>query len=454
MHTKKWWKKKSLEYHNGNFSGKLKVMPLKSISNQEEYSLAYTPGVAFPCLEIAKNKNNVYKYTSKGNTMAVISNGTSVLGLGNIGPEAGKPVMEGKAVLLKKFAGIDAYDLCIGKTHNEKGQTNVKEFVSCVEKLEPSLGAINLEDIRAPDCFEIEKQLIERMSIPVMHDDQHGTAVVVGAALINSLKLAEKKFSEIKIVFSGAGAAGIACARFCKLLGVKKENLILCDSKGVLFKGRNNLDEYKKEFAIETNARTLADALKDADVFIGVSQPNLVSKKMISFMADKAIVFAMSNPVPEIMPEKALKAGAFIVGTGRSDRANQINNVMAFPGLYRGALDTMATKINEEMKLAASKALAGLLEEKIPKNLVKELYKMYPRAKEKHLFEHSQLLAPGCILPRVLDPRVVPRIARAVVQAAMKTNVARKQIDDLENYEKATQEFIKFTNQNIQVCLH
>ncbi len=446
-------KKKALAYHGGRFKGKLKVMPLKSISNQEEYALAYTPGVAFPCLEIKENPEEVYRYTSKGNLMAVVSNGSSVLGLGSIGPEAGLPVMEGKAVLLKKFAGIDAIGLCISKTLDSKRKTLVKEFVSCVEKLEPSFGAINLEDIAAPECFQVEQELRKKMNIPVMHDDQHGTAIVTGAALLNSIKLAEKKLSEIKLVFSGAGAAAIASAKFFEMLGVKKENILMCDSKGVVSTTRKDLDEFKQEFASNTNAKTLSDALKGTDVFFGLSKPGIVSKEMIKSMAEKAIVFAMANPVPEILPEEALEGGAFIVGTGRSDRANQINNSLGFPGIYRGALDVRAKEINEEMKLAASHALANLLQEKIPKDVKEFLNKAYPRAKEKELFEKEIPLSPGLILPRILDPRIVPRIAREVAKAAMLSGVAREKILDLEKYEKETTQFIEFTNENIQVCL-
>jgi malate dehydrogenase (oxaloacetate-decarboxylating)(NADP+) len=388
-------------------------------------SLAYTPGVAFPCIEIHNNPEDVWKYTSKGNMVAVITDGTAVLGLGNIGPEASLPVMEGKCVLFKRFANIDAFPICL---------KNVDDIVNTVLKLLPSFGGINLEDIAAPACFEIEEKLKEKANIPIFHDDQHGTAIISLAGLINGLELADKKIEDIKVVFNGAGAAGIACAKFYMTAGVKKENIIMCDSKGVIHSGRDNLNEHKRFFAIDTEARTLTEAMKGTDVFIGISKGNLVTKDMVASMAEKPIVYALANPTPEIYPEDAFEAGAFIVATGRSDFPNQLNNVLGFPGIFRGALDTHSSEINEQMKIAASKALASLAKEPIPEDIRIFLEKAYPNDME--LFTEDNPLKTKYIIPKPLDPRVVPRVARFVAEAAIKTGVARKPIADLDGYER------------------
>ncbi|HWQ78259.1 MAG TPA: malic enzyme-like NAD(P)-binding protein [Anaerovoracaceae bacterium] len=376
------------------WKGKLEIMSKVPVNNQHDLSLAYTPGVAQPCLEIQKDPDRQFTLTGRGNTVAVISDGTAVLGLGNIGPEASMPVMEGKCVLFKVFGQVDAVPLCIRST-------DVDEIVNTVSLLAGSFGGINLEDISAPRCFEIEKRLKERCDIPIFHDDQHGTAVVVLAALINALKIVNKKIDEIRVVTSGAGAAGIAVVKLLQAMGLKE--VILCDSKGAVYEGRGDLNEIKAEMARVSNrekkAGSLADMLIGADVFIGVSKPGQVTKEMVATMAEKPILFPMANPVPEIFPDEAKAAGAAVVGTGRSDFANQINNVLGFPGIFRGALDVRAEDINEEMKIAAAYALASLVPE--------------------------EKLSPEYILPKPFDPGVGQRVAAAVAEAARRSGVAR-----------------------------
>ncbi|MBD3388582.1 MAG: NAD-dependent malic enzyme [Candidatus Altiarchaeales archaeon] len=385
----------ALEYHTVK-RGKLQVLSKTPLDNKKDLSLAYSPGVAEPCRDIAKDTKKVYQYTNKGNAVAVVTDGTAVLGLGDIGPEAGFPVMEGKAVLFKMLAGVDAYPICL--------QTkDADEIVETVKFLEPSFGGINLEDISAPRCFDIEKKLKEDMDIPVFHDDQHGTAIVTLAGLINALKIVGKKMGEVKIVFNGAGASGIACAKFYMSAGVK--DVIICDSKGVIYDGREvGMNPYKEEIAKVTNGENMAgsleDAIKGADIFVGMSVGNVVTEAMVKSMADDAIVFACANPDPEIKPEKAEKAGARVVATGRSDYPNQINNVLGFPGIFRGALDVQASDVNEEMKLAAAHAIASIIEE--------------DRLDERH------------IITNPLNPEVMPVEAAAVARAAMESGVARK----------------------------
>lgn len=384
--------KESLKLHY-EWRGKLDIVPKMPVTNKEELSLAYTPGVAQPCLEIQKNPDKSYELTGRWNTVAVVTDGTAVLGLGDIGPEAGMPVMEGKCVLFHAFGGVNAIPLCI----RSKDPDAIVETVSL---LAGSFGGINLEDISAPRCFEIERRLKERCDIPIFHDDQHGTAVVVAAALLNALKIVNKKIGDIRVVTLGAGAAGVAIIRLLIALGLNQ--VILCDRRGAIYEGRSDLNPAKEEMARLTNrekkAGSLAEVLRGADVFIGVSAPDSVTQDMVRSMAPKAILFPMANPVPEIMPDLALAAGAAVVGTGRSDFPNQINNVLAFPGIFRGALDVRAKDINDEMKLAAAFALAGLVGDR---------------------------LAPGYILPAAFDPRVCPAVSEAVARAARKTGVAR-----------------------------
>ncbi|MCM1152739.1 MAG: NADP-dependent malic enzyme [Muribaculum sp.] len=414
-------KRLALEYHEEGRPGKIEITPTKPYSSQLDLSLAYSPGVAWPCLEIKEHPLDAYKYTDKGNLVAVISNGTAVLGLGNIGALAGKPVMEGKALLFKIFSGLDAFDI-------EVNETDPKKFVAIVKALQPTFGGINLEDIKSPECFEIEKKLKEECDIPVMHDDQHGTAIISGAGLLNALELQKKKINEIKLVVNGAGAAAISCTRLYVSLGVKKENIVMCDSKGVIRKDRPNLSELKKEFATERDLHTLAEAMVDADVFLGLSVADVLTQNMVKSMAPRPIVFALANPEPEINYDLAKKARPdIIVATGRSDYPNQINNVIGFPYIFRGALDCGATAINEEMKIAAVHAIARLAKQPVP-SVVDEAYGI-----------SNIKFGQDYILPKALDPRLLTSVAPAVAKAAMKSGIARRPIKDWENYNEHLQ---------------
>ncbi len=413
----------ALDYHSQGRPGKIEITSTKPCLTARDLSLAYSPGVAAPCLEIAKNPEDVYKYTAKGNLVAVLSNGTAVLGLGDIGPLAGKPVMEGKGVLFKRFADIDVFDI-------EISSRTVEEVVAVVKALEPTFGGVNLEDIKAPECFEIEKQLQEICDIPIFHDDQHGTAIIGGAAFLNACEITGRDMSKTKVVVSGAGAAAIATALFFITLGVKKENVLMCDSKGVIWKGRTDgMNKYKEMFANDTKCRTLGDAMKDADCFIGCSAKGLVSKDMVKSMAKNPIIFAMANPDPEITPEEVAQVrDDAIMATGRSDYPNQVNNVLGFPFIFRGALDVRARKINEEMKKAAAYALAGLAKEEVPDD-VKRAY-----GNEEFTFGRNYLI------PKPFDKRVLTRVSPAVAKAAMDSGVARVRIEDMNAYAKSLQE--------------
>jgi malate dehydrogenase (oxaloacetate-decarboxylating)(NADP+) len=429
---------KALIYHNKPTPGKLAVVATKPCETQNDLSLAYTPGVAEPCLKIKEQPETVWDYTARGNTVAVVSDGTAVLGLGNIGPEAGMPVMEGKCVLFKHFADIDAIPLCLNRVFNEKGKSDAAKIIETVERLEPTFGGINLEDIGAPACFEVEQTLKKSMAIPVFHDDQHGTAIISLAGILNALKIVGKKIEDCRFVINGAGAAGIACSEFYISAGAKRENFIMCDSKGVIYQGREaNMPESKARFAAQTNLRTLADALQNADIFLGLSIGNVVSKAMVESMAAGAIIFAMANPNPEIYPGDAIAAGAAVVGTGRTDFPNQVNNVLGFPGIFRGTLDVRASDINEEMKLAASRALAEIATEKIPANIHTILSNAYPEDAANGMFDADMPMCASYVIPKPFDPRVVPRVARYVAEAAMNSGVAKLQIDDLDAYETA-----------------
>jgi len=412
----------ALLYHAKPKPGKIAVVPTKKYATQHDLALAYSPGVAEPCLEIEKDKNNVYKYTSKGNLVAVISNGTAVLGLGDIGPEASKPVMEGKGLLFKIFADIDVFDI-------EVDATDVDKFVETVKAIAPTFGGINLEDIKAPEAFEIERRLKKELNIPVMHDDQHGTAIISAAALKNAVEITKKDISTVKIVVNGAGAAAISCTRLYLELGAKRENVIMCDSKGVIRKDRGNLTSQKAEFATELNVNTLEDAMKDADVFIGLSKGDVVTPEMLLSMAKEPIVFAMANPVPEIDYDLALKTREDVVmATGRSDHPNQVNNVLGFPFIFRGALDVRATKINEAMKMAAVHALADLAKKTVPEqvNIVYD--------------EVSLSFGREYIIPKPFDPRLIYEIPPAIAKAAMDSGVALEPIEDWEKYRDALME--------------
>jgi malate dehydrogenase (oxaloacetate-decarboxylating)(NADP+) len=414
----------ALDFHSFPKPGKIEVIPSKSTNTEKALSLAYSPGVAAPCKVIAKNPEKVYDYTIKGNLVAVISNGTAVLGLGNIGPLASKPVMEGKGILFKQFAGIDVFDI-------ELNTLDVDSTVAAVKALEPTFGGINLEDIKAPECFEIEEQLKKIMKIPVFHDDQHGTAIVSGAALINACDITKRKLKDIRIVMNGAGASSIACGKIFVSLGVRQENIIMCDTSGPIYKGRKDgMNKYKQQFAVETEARTLAQALVGADVFVGLSAAGALTGEMIKPMAKDPIIFAMANPDPEITPRDAHAARPdCIMATGRSDYPNQVNNVLGFPAIFRGALDTRAEQINEAMKLAAVEALATLAREDVPDH-VSASYggKAFKYGKE-------------YLIPKPFDPRVLLRVAPAVAKAAMDSGVARKQITDFEAYRDTLEGF-------------
>ncbi|MAC96568.1 MAG: NADP-dependent malic enzyme [Flavobacteriales bacterium] len=407
----------ALDYHSEGKPGKIEIKPTKPYSSQRDLALAYSPGVAEPCKKIAEEKELAYKYTAKGNLVAVISNGTAVLGLGDIGPEASKPVMEGKGLLFKIFADIDVFDI-------EVDNKDVDAFVNTVKAIAPTFGGINLEDIKAPECFEIEKRLKEELDIPVMHDDQHGTAIISAAALLNALELAEKKIEDIRIVVNGAGASAMACINLYVALGARKSNIIMLDSKGVIRSDRNDLNEYKQAFATNRDFNQLEDAIKDADVFLGLSRGNILSKKMVKSMAENPIVFALANPDPEIPYDEAMSVRKdIIMATGRSDHPNQVNNVLGFPFIFRGALDVRATTINEEMKLAAVKAIAKIAKEPVPEE-VNEAYS-------------SRNLSFGrdFLIPKPMDPRLLMAIAPAVAKAAIDSGVAQKPIEDWAKYK-------------------
>ncbi len=411
-------KQDALDYHSQGRPGKIQVVPTKPTNSQRDLSLAYSPGVAEPCLRIAENKEDVYKYTAKGNLVAVISNGSAVLGLGDIGPEAAKPVMEGKGLLFKIFADIDVFDL-------ELDTQNIDEFVSIVKALEPTFGGINLEDIKAPECFEIERRLKEVMSIPVMHDDQHGTAIISAAALINACELQKKKLDKVKIVVNGAGAAAISCTRLYVSLGARKENIVMLDRSGVICSDRANLEGTKAEFATNRKIETLAQAVKDSDVFIGLSSPDVLTAEMLKTMAKNPIVFAMANPNPEIAYELAIKTRKdIIMATGRSDYPNQVNNVLGFPYIFRGALDVRATAINEEMKKAAVIAIAELAKKTVPES-VNLAYNL-----------KNLKFGKDYIIPKPIDLRLITSVSPAVAKAAMDSGVARKGINDWEAYNE------------------
>jgi malate dehydrogenase (oxaloacetate-decarboxylating)(NADP+) len=417
-------KQDALNYHSQGKPGKIEVIPTKPLSSQLDLALAYSPGVAEPCLEIADDKEKVYKYTAKGNLVAVISNGTAVLGLGNIGPEASKPVMEGKGVLFKKFAGIDVFDI-------EIDETDPKKLIQIIKSLEPTFGGVNLEDIKSPECFEIEQTLKKEMNIPVMHDDQHGTAIISGAALLNALEVSGKKIDEIKLVVNGAGASAVSCTRFYMSLGVKKENIVMCDSKGAIRSDRDDLDAIKKEFTTERNVKTLTEAMTGADVFLGLSKGNILTPDQLNLMAPDPIVFALANPDPEIAYDLAMETrDDLIMATGRSDYPNQVNNVLGFPYIFRGALDVRATSINEEMKLAAAKAIAAMAKEPIPE-IVNKAYG-----------DNKITFGKFYLIPKPLDPRLITTIAPAVAKAAMESGVAKRMILDWEAYELELQERI------------
>lgn len=433
----------ALEYHRLPRPGKLSVVPTKPCLSQRDLSLAYTPGVAVPCLKIAANPADAYQYTNKGNLVAVVSNGTAVLGLGDIGPLAGKPVMEGKAVLFQRFAAIDVFDIELD-THDPD------DIIRVCELLAPTFGGINLEDIRAPECFYIEEELKKRLSIPVFHDDQHGTAIISGAALLNALEIIGKDVAKLKVVFSGAGAAGIACAKFYEALGVRHENVLLCDSRSVLYRGREDLDPahpkynpYKAYFAQDTDARTLADAFDGADAFVGVSVANLVTRDMVRSMAERPIVFAMANPDPEITYEDARAVRPDVVmATGRSDYPNQVNNVLGFPFIFRGALDVGASTINESMKIAAAKALAAVAKESVP-DVVLRAYNV----------DRLQF-GPDYLIPKPFDPRVLTTEALAVAKAAVESGVARWPVDDWDGYRDRLERLLGPERDTVRRLIH
>jgi malate dehydrogenase (oxaloacetate-decarboxylating)(NADP+) len=431
MHKEELRKQQALEYHAKGRPGKIEVVPTKEAKTQRDLSLAYSPGVAAPCLEIAANIEDVYKYTAKGNLVGVISNGTAVLGLGNIGPEAGKPVMEGKGVLFKIFADIDVFDIEINETDPEK-------FVQIVQALEPTFGGINLEDIKAPECFYIEKELKKRCKIPVMHDDQHGTAIISAAALLNALEIQKKKIDKVRFVVNGAGAAAMACVKLYESLGAKHDNFMMFDRKGILYKGRPDIEEEKLLFCADAKYKDydLAKAFKDADVFIGLSAGNTVTPEMIKAMAKNPVVFAMANPDPEITYEAATAARKdIIMATGRSDYPNQVNNVLGFPYIFRGALDVRATAINEAMKLAAVKALAELTKTPVP-DMVNLAYN-----------EKTISFGPDYIIPKPVDPRLLSTVAPAVARAAMESGVAKYPITDWDAYELELNKRLGLDNQ-------
>jgi len=408
-------RQEALDYHSQGRPGKIQVSPTKPFKDQRDLSLAYTPGVAEPCLEIAKRPEDAYTYTAKGNLVAVVTNGTAVLGLGNIGPLAGKPVMEGKGILFKSFADIDVFDL-------EVASEDPEDVIRFCQLLEPTVGGINLEDIRSPDCFQIEEKLRETLSIPVFHDDQHGTAIISGAALLNALEVVGKDIAKVRVVFSGAGAAAIATAEHYVKLGVKREHIVMCDQKGVIHSEREDLDKYKRRFASATKARVITEALKDADVFVGLSVGGIIKGDMLKEMAKRPVIFALANPNPEIMPEDAKQARPdAIIATGRSDFPNQVNNVLGFPFIFRGALDVRAKKVNDEMEMAATRALAALAKEEVPDSVMRA----YGLERLK--------FGPDYLIPKPFDPRVLLWVAPAVAWAAVASGVAGRMID-VEEY--------------------
>jgi malate dehydrogenase (oxaloacetate-decarboxylating)(NADP+) len=427
-------KEDALNYHSRGRRGKVEVIPTKPYSTQFDLSLAYTPGVAFPCLEIEKTPEDVYNYTAKGNLVAVISNGTAVLGLGDIGAMAGKPVMEGKGLLFKVFADVDVFDIEINEKDPEK-------LIQICAAIAPTFGGINLEDIKAPECFEVETRLKEMLDIPVFHDDQHGTAIISGAGLLNALELTNRKIEDVKMVVCGAGAAAISCSRLYLSLGIKRENIVMVDSKGVLNRKRKDLNKYKQEFTTERDLDTLAQAVKGSDLFLGLSTACMMTKDMLASMNDNPIVFAMANPYPEISFEDAMDTRSdLIFATGRSDYPNQINNVLGFPFIFRGALDVRASTINEEMKLAASKALADLAKEPVPESVLKAY------CLDKLTFGKEY------IIPKPLDPRLISRVAAAVAKAAMDSGVAKYPISDWDAYTKGLDNRLSEHIKNISNC--
>ncbi|MDE6144656.1 MAG: NADP-dependent malic enzyme, partial [Muribaculaceae bacterium] len=425
-------KEDALNYHRYPRPGKIEVEPTKPYSSQTDLALAYSPGVAYPCKEIEAHPSDIYEYTNKGNLVAVISNGTAVLGLGDIGPEAGKPVMEGKALLFKIFAGLDCFDIEV----NEK---DPDRFVQVVKAIAPTFGGINLEDIKAPECFEIERRLKAECDIPVMHDDQHGTAIISAAGLLNALELQQKQIGDIRLVVNGAGAAAVSCTRLYVALGVKPENVVMCDSKGVIRSDRAGLTEQKREFATSRDISTLADAMADADVFLGLSVKDVVTPEMVQSMAPRPIVFALANPDPEIAYDVAVKTRPdLIFATGRSDYPNQINNVLGFPYIFRGALDSGATEINEAMKLGAVRAIARLAKEPVP-TVVNAAYGI-----GKLEFGRDY------ILPKPLDPRLLTTVAPAVARAAAESGVARRPITDWADYEERLRHLMGIDNKMLR----
>ena len=430
--AKKVSKKEVLAYHAEGRPGKIEVIPTKKHSSQRELSLAYSPGVAEPCIQIDKKKDDVYKYTAKGNLVAVISNGTAALGLGNIGPEASKPVMEGKGLLFKIFADIDVFDI-------EVDATDVDKFVETVKAISPTFGGINLEDIKAPECFEIEERLKAELDIPIMHDDQHGTAIISSAALLNALEIAKKDISKIKVVVNGAGAAAMSCSKLYLALGVKKENLVMLDSKGVIRNNREGLEGNKEFFATNRRCETLEDAMKNADVFLGLSVANIVSAEMVQSMAKRPIVFALANPDPEISYKEAMNSrDDIIMATGRSDHPNQVNNVLGFPYIFRGAMDVRATEINENMKLAAVKAIANLAKETV----LDEVSLAYE--------DNTLAFGPEYIIPKPLDPRLITAVAPAVAMSAVRTGVAKEEISDWNKYRESLKKRLGLDNELIR----
>ena len=420
-------KEMALQYHEQGKPGKIEVVPTKPYTTQTDLSLAYSPGVAEPCLEIEKNPNDAYRYTAKGNLVAVISNGTAVLGLGDIGALAGKPVMEGKGLLFKIYSGIDVFDIEIDEKDPEK-------FIQAVKAIAPTFGGINLEDIKAPECFEIERRLKEELDIPVMHDDQHGTAIISSAGLLNALEVAGKKIEDVRIVVNGAGASAVSCTKLYVSLGARLENIVMLDSKGVISKNRSDLNEQKRFFATDrTDIHTLEEAIKGADVFLGLSRGNVLTQDMIRSMADSPIVFALANPVPEISYEDAMSSRPdVLMATGRSDYPNQINNVIGFPYIFRGALDTSATAINEEMKLAAVRAIAGIAKKPVP-DVVNEAYHV-----------NNLTFGPTYFIPKPVDPRLITAVSMAVAKAAMESGVARQPIEDWDAYALKLKELMGY----------